>query len=187
MRVHAISIAIAAALLSNTVILLYYRAQLARAHTAIAIEREQHAIHLKSLSETAIAAQQKTYADYQAAVIKIENLDTQLTKEYLAHETDNLNYRIALTNGTERLRVALANRSTHHNRLRNMPQTIPATSMGDGSPTYADIDPPTAESIFRVAADADHEISKLRALQGYVCAVRPEMVGCLKSTNVLKQ
>ncbi len=134
MRAHAISIAIAAALLSNTVISLYYRAQLAQAHTAIAIEREQHAIHLKSLSEAAIAAQQKAYADYQAVVIKIEKLDAQLTKEYLAHEADNLNYRIALANGTERLRVALANRSTHLNRLRRMPKTTRTPSVGDGTP-----------------------------------------------------
>ncbi len=178
MRVHAISIAIAAALLSNTVISLYYRTQLAQAQTEIAIEREQHAIRLKSLSEATIAAQQKAYTDYQTAVIKIEKLDAQLTKEYLAHETDTRNYRIALANGTERLHVALTNYSTYHNCLRNMPQTTRTTSVGDGSPIYADIDPSVAESIFRVAANADYEISKLKALQGYVCAVRPETVGC---------
>ncbi len=176
---HAISIAIAAALLFNTVISLYYRAQLAQAHTEIAIEREQHAIHLKSLSEAALAAQQKAQNDYQAALAKIETLDAQLTREYQAHETDNLNYRLALANGNERLHVALANGSTHHNRLRRMPKTTRAPSVGDGSPICADLNPATAQSIFRVAADADHEISKLRALQGYVCAVRPETVACL--------
>lgn len=43
---------------------------------------------------------------------------------------------------------------------------------------YADLDAAVAERVSAVAAGAQREIKKLRALQGYMCAVRPQTVSC---------
>ncbi|WP_338911854.1 hypothetical protein [Mycetohabitans rhizoxinica] len=45
---------------------------------------------------------------------------------------------------------------------------------------FAGRDPIPAQHVFAIADDDQREIKKLRALQGYVCAVRPETVDCGK-------
>ncbi|WP_197328712.1 lysis system i-spanin subunit Rz [Ralstonia syzygii] len=175
MNARIIAITVAVALLSCVGTTLYYRAQLAQAHAETATARAQHARDLKAVSDTALTAEREASASSQAAAQKIEALDGQLTKERQTHEADSRNYRTALAAGTERLRVAVANCSAGRGDVSD---AASAAGVGDGATAYADLDAATTQRVFSVAADDQREIDKLRALQGYVCAVRPETIGC---------
>ncbi|CBW74482.1 unnamed protein product [Mycetohabitans rhizoxinica HKI 454] len=164
-----------AATLSGAALGLYYCAQLAQAHAEAAVVRERHALELKAISNAVLAAERKASENRQAAAKRIEALDAQLTKERQAHETDSRRYRVALAAGTERLRVAVRNCSTRDDDLSGIASTA---SVGDGATAYADLDAAVAERFFAVAADDQREIDKLRALQRYVCTVRPATAGC---------
>lgn len=167
-------LAAVAAALSGAAVSLYYRAELAHAHAETAAVRAQHALEIKALSDTALAAERQSLADRQAAAQKIESLDSELTKERQTHEADSRTYRAALATGTQRLRVAVANCSAS---ARGMSNAASTASVDNGAAAYADLDPAIAQRIFEVAADDQREIDKLRALQGYVYAVRPETIG----------
>jgi hypothetical protein len=164
-----------AAALSGAALGLCYCAQLAQAHAEAAAVRERHALELKAISDAVLAAERKASENRQAAAEKIEVLDAQLTKERQAHEADSRRYRAALAAGTERLRVAVRNCSTRGDDLSG---TASTASVDDGAAAYADLDPAIAQRVFAVAADDQREIDKLRALQRYVCAVRPQTAGC---------
>ncbi len=170
-----IAIMTISAILSGISVSTYYRVKLERARAETATVQKQCAIDLKIISDTALAAERKTSENSQAAAKKIEALDAQLTKERQTHETDNRHYRAALTAGAERVRIAVANCSASRN---NLPSATRAASLDNVAATYADLDTATAKRIFSVAADDQQEIDKLRTLQGYVCAIRPETAGC---------
>ncbi|KAG0162409.1 hypothetical protein DFQ30_002099 [Apophysomyces sp. BC1015] len=165
----------AAAVLFSTGASLYYRAQLARAYAETATVCEQYALNLKAISDAALAAERKALATSQAAAKKIEALDAQLTEERQVHEADSHHYRAALAAGTERLRVAVTNCSAGRDDVSSVTR---ATRVGDGGAAYADLDRAVAERVFAVATDDQQQIDKLRALQGYMCAVRPQTAGC---------
>ncbi|WP_414734284.1 lysozyme [Burkholderia pseudomallei] len=78
--------------------------------------------------------------------------------------------------GTERLRVAVRHCTAAGGD--GVPGASSAAGVGDGAAAYADVDAAVAERVFDVAGDDQREIDKLTALQGYVCAVRPETPGC---------
>lgn len=149
--------------------------RLAEEQAARARDHEQHAEQMKAISDAALAAQQKATAMREVQARRIETLDAQLSQERQVHENENQRLRDALAAGTERLRVAVVNCST---RSRDMSGFAATTGMGDGSPTYAELDPTVAERVFRVADDDQREIDKLKALQAYVCTVRPETAEC---------
>lgn len=156
---------------------LYYRAQLSQAHAEIAAVRAQHASDMKAISDAALDAERQASAKSLEAAQKIEAIDAKIMKERQTHETENRSYRAALAAGAERLRVAVANCSAGASGLSD---SAGAAGVGDDAAAYADIDAAVAERIFSVAADDQREIDKLRALQGYVCAVRPETADCDK-------
>jgi hypothetical protein len=151
---------------------------LAHERAAHARDSEQYAKTLKAMSDAALAARQKAEKDRQTAAKKIEALDAQLTKEQQAHEADNLDYRTPLAAGTERLRIAVAHCSADATGMRG---AAGAAGVDNEAPAYADLDPAVAERVFRVAGDDQREIDKLRALQAYVCAIRPSTPGCAGS------
>lgn len=164
-------LAAVAAALSGAAVSLYYRAELAHAHAETSAIRAKHALDIKAISDAALAAERQSLADRQTAAKRIESLDSELTKERQTHEADSRTYRAALATGTQRLRVAVANCSAS---ARRVPGATPAASVDNGTAAYADLDPAVAQRVFEVAAADQREIDKLRALQGYVCAVRPE-------------
>lgn len=165
----------AVAVLSGAAVNFYCRVQLAQVHAEVLAVRERHALDLKAISDAALAAERKALENSQAAAQKIEALDAELTKERQVHEADSRRYRAALAAGTERLRVAVRNCSTRDDDLSGAASTA---SVGDGATAYADLDAAVAERVFAVAADDQREIDKLRALQRYVCTVRPATAGC---------
>lgn len=171
---------ITAAILSSAGVSLHYRAQLAQAHTETAAARVQHARDLKAVSDAVLTAEREASMNNQIAAGKIEALDAQLTKERQIHENDSRNYRVALAAGTERLRVTVANCSAG---ASDVSDTASAAGVGDDTTTYADLDAATAQRIFSVTDDDQREIDKLRTLQGYVCAVRPETADCVERSH----
>jgi hypothetical protein len=148
---------------------------LANERAAHARDSEQYTKTLKAISDASLAARQKAEKDRQTAEKKVEALDAQLTKEQQANEADNLDYRAPLAAGTERLRIAVAHYSADAAGVRG---AASATGVDDEGPAYADLDPAVAERVFSVAGDDQREIDKLRALQAYVCAIRPDTPGC---------
>jgi hypothetical protein len=165
----------AVAVLSGAAVNFYCRAQLAQVHAEVLAVRERHALDLKAISDAALAAERKALKNSQAAAQRIEALDAHLTKERQVHEADSRRYRAALAAGTERLRVAVRNCSTRGDDLSG---TASTASVDDGAAVYANLDPAIAQRVFAVAADDQREIDKLRALQRYVCVVRPGTIGC---------
>jgi prophage endopeptidase len=152
------------------------------ANRTLAAERLAHAEDVRRLTEqinaataAATLAAQKAFADHQAQEQRLAAIDAQLTQEAQAHEADARSYQSALAAGTQRLRVAVARCSTRRDAV---PAAASAPGVGDGAPTYADLDPAVASRVFGVATDDQQEIEKVKVLQGYVCAIRPDLPAC---------
>ncbi|OXI67374.1 lysozyme [Burkholderia sp. AU28863] len=150
--------------------------QLADEKAARARDAQRHVGELTVISQAALAAEQRAIAAHDAAASQVAAVDAQLTKERTDHETDNRSLRAALAAGTDRLRVAVRNCTTAGSD--GLPGTSGAASMGDGAAAVADLDPAVAERVFGIAGDDQREIDKLKAVQGWVCAVRPATPGC---------
>lgn len=154
----------------------YENRELLAEQAAHAKDNERDASDLNAISKAALDAEQRAIDAHDKAEAAISAADAQITKEKDAHETDNRNYRAALAAGTERVRVAVTNCSAAGgNDATGAPG---AASVGNGAAAYADLDRAVAERVFRVAGDDDNEISKVKALQAYVCAIRPKTPGC---------
>lgn len=154
----------------------YENRELLAEQAAHAKDNERHASDLNAISKAALDAEQRAIDAHNKAEAAISAADAQITKEKDAHETDNRNYRAALAAGTERVRVAVTNCSAAGGD--DATGTPGAAGVGNGAATYADLDRAVAERVFRVAGDDDNEISKVKALQAYVCAIRPATPGC---------
>jgi len=153
-----------------------YGAQLEAERTAHAQDNERHAHDLTAMSSAALDAENRAIDAHSAAESRIAAADQQLTKERQSHEADNASFRARLAAGTERLRVAVTGCSAAGGDEES--GAAGAAGMGDGAAAYAELDPAVAERVFRVAGDDDNEISKVKALQAYVCAVRLDTPGC---------
>ncbi|WP_322070999.1 lysis system i-spanin subunit Rz [Paraburkholderia bannensis] len=150
--------------------------QLAAEQTAHANDNAQHASEIQAFSRAALEGEQRAVDAHNLAASAVAAADAAITQEKEAHETDNRNYRSALAAGTERVRVAVRNcAATGSNAVAGSPG---AAGVGDGGAAVADLDPAVAERVFGVAGDDQHEIDKVKALQAYVCAVRPKTPGC---------
>jgi prophage endopeptidase len=151
-------------------------AALAAEQATHARDNERHANELLSFSQTALDAQQRAIDEHADKARRVAELDAQLTKEKGIHEAQSRRYRDDLATGAQRLRVAVTNCSaTSGDSLSGASGTA---GVGDGAATYADLDRAVAQRVFAVAADDQHEIDKLKALQGYVCAIRPGTPQC---------
>lgn len=153
-----------------------YAAQLAAEKTAHAKDNEKHANDMVTISRAALDGEQRAIDAHTKAEAEVASADAQTTKERDTHETDNRNYRAALAAGTQRVRVAVRNCSTAS--PANVSGAAGAAGVGDGATASADLDPAVAQRVFRVAGDDDNEISKVKALQAYSCAIRPSTPGC---------
>ncbi|MEM5325156.1 lysis system i-spanin subunit Rz [Paraburkholderia sp. JHI2823] len=150
--------------------------QLAAEQAARAKDNEQHANDMLNVSRAALEGEQRAIDAHNVAQDALAAADAAITQEKDAHEADNRNYRSALAAGTERVRVAVRNcAAVGGNAVTRSPG---AAGVGDGGAAVADLDPAVAERVFRVAGDDQHEIDKVKALQAYVCAVRPKTPGC---------
>ncbi|AYZ68161.1 lysozyme [Burkholderia multivorans] len=150
--------------------------QLADEKAARSADSQRHANDLTTISRAALAAEQRAIAAHDAAASRGAAVDAQLTKERTDHEAENRTVRAALAAGTDRLRVAVRNcAAAGSDRL---PGVAAAAGVGDGVAADADIDPAVAERVFGVASDDQREIDKLKAVQGWACAVRPATPGC---------
>ncbi len=143
--------------------------RLADEQAARALDAQRHAEALGKISRAAIAA-------HDAAASAVAAVDQRTTKERNEHEAESRSLRAALAAGTERLRVAVRHCTAAGGD--GVPGASSAAGVGDGAAAYADVDAAVAERVFGVAGDDQREIDKLTALQGYVCAVRPETPGC---------
>lgn len=143
---------------------------------ARAVDAKRHSDVLAEMSAAALRAEQRAIEAHHAAASRVAQVDAKLTKERIEHESEARGLRAALAAGTERLRVAVRNCSTVTD---GMPGAAGAPGVGDGATAVADLDGAVAESVFAIAEDDQHEIDKLSALQGYVCAVRPRTNGCI--------
>lgn len=153
-----------------------------RADHVLANEQLAHAVDVQRLTrqldaDTAAAATaaQKALGEHQAQEARITALDARLTQETQAHETAARSYQSALAAGTQRLRVAVAHCTASRN---DVPVAASAPGVGDGAPTYADLDAAVASRVFGVAVDDQRQIDKLKVLQGYACTVRPDLPAC---------
>jgi hypothetical protein len=154
----------------------HYAAKLATEQASHAGDNEQHAVDLNLISKAALDAENRAIDAHTAAEAKIAAADAQFTIEKQAHETENSSLRRDLASGAQRLRVAVTNCTAAGGN--SGAGTSSTTGMGDGATAYADLDRAVAERVFRIAGDDDNEISKVKALQAYVCAVRPSTPGC---------
>lgn len=150
--------------------------RLAAEQAARAQDGAQHANDMLAVSRAALEGEQRAIDAHNVAQDALAAADAAITKEKDAHETDNRNYRAALAAGTERVRVAVRNCSSTGSGAES--GSAGAGGMGDGAAAVADLDPAVAERVFGVAGDDQHEIDKVKALQAYVCAVRPRTPGC---------
>ncbi|KVD76970.1 lysozyme [Burkholderia sp. ABCPW 14] len=150
--------------------------RLADEQAARALDAQRHAEALGAISRAALDAEQRAIAAHDAAASRVAAVDAKTTKERNKHEAENRSLRAALGAGTERLRVVVRNCAAA-GRDGLSGAGSPA-GMGDGATAYADLDGALAERVFAVAGDDQREIDKLTALQGYVCAVRPETPSC---------
>ncbi|WP_042297106.1 lysis system i-spanin subunit Rz [Paraburkholderia bannensis] len=150
--------------------------QLAAEQAAHAQDNEKAANDMLNVSRAALNGEQRAIDAHNLAASAVAAADAAITQEKDAHETDNRNYRSALAAGTERVRVAVRNcAATGSDAAAGSPG---AAGLGNGSAAVADLDPAVAERVFGVAGDDQHEIDKVKALQAYVCAVRPKTPGC---------
>ncbi|MBO7884801.1 lysis system i-spanin subunit Rz [Burkholderia pseudomallei] len=152
--------------------------RLADEQAARALDAQRHAEALGAISRAALDAERRAIAANDAAASAVAAVDQRTTKERNEHEAENHSLRAALAAGTERLRVAVR-RCTAAGR-DGMPGASGAAGVGDGAAAYADVDAAVAERVFGVVGDDQREIDKLTALQGYVCAIRPQSPGCQK-------
>ncbi|AOJ81157.1 lysozyme [Burkholderia savannae] len=152
--------------------------RLADEQVARALDALRHAEALDAISQAALDAEQRAIAAHDAAASAVAAVDQRTTKERNEHEAESRSLRAALAAGTERLRVAVRN-CTAAGR-DGVPGDSSAAGVGNGAAAFADVDPAVAERVFAVAGDDQREIDKLTALQGYVCAIRPQSPGCQK-------
>ncbi|MBB3260016.1 hypothetical protein F4827_005088 [Paraburkholderia bannensis] len=150
--------------------------QLAAEQAARAKDNEQHTSDMLAVSRAALNGENRAIDAHNQAASAVAAADAATTKEKEAHEADNRNYRSALAAGTERVRVAVRNCAAAGGNAGAGSSS--AAGMGDGGAAVADLDPAVAERVFGVAGDDQHEIDKVKALQAYVCAVRPKTPGC---------
>ncbi|NYH13414.1 lysis system i-spanin subunit Rz [Paraburkholderia bryophila] len=150
--------------------------QLADEKAAHAVDNERHANDMLAVSRAALEGEKRAIDAHKQAEVAIAAADAQITNEKEVHENQNRNYVAALAAGTERLRIAVSNCSAAGRD--DVSGTTGTASVGDGAAAYADVDRAVAERVFRVAGDDDNEISKVKVLQAYVCAVRPTTPGC---------
>ncbi|KVZ57498.1 lysis system i-spanin subunit Rz [Burkholderia ubonensis] len=150
--------------------------QLADEQAARAADAQRHAGDLTSISQAALAAELRAIAAHDAAASRVAAVDAQFTKERNDHENENRSMRAALAAGTDRLRVAVRNCTAAGSD--GLPGAAGTAGVGDGAAAVADVDPATAERVFAVAGDDQREIDKLKAMQGWACAVRPATPGC---------
>jgi hypothetical protein len=134
-----------------------------------------NAATIGKMSAAAEQADEQAMTAHRVAEGKIATLDAQLTQERQEHEADSRKYTAALAAGTRRLRIAVTSCSASRD---DVPATAPATRVDPGAPTYADIDPATASRVFGVADDDQRQIDKLKGLQQWACAVRPDLPAC---------
>ncbi|KVD70111.1 lysozyme [Burkholderia sp. ABCPW 14] len=150
--------------------------RLSEEQAARANDAQRHANDLSAISRVALDAEQRAIAAHDTAASAVAAVDAQFTKERNDHEADNRNYRVALAAGTERLHVAVRNCSA--TSADGVSGASGAAGVVDGAPAYADIDAAVAERVFAVAGDDQNEIDKLKTLQGWACAIRPQTPGC---------
>ncbi|NIF51396.1 lysis system i-spanin subunit Rz [Burkholderia sp. Ax-1724] len=139
-------------------------------------DNEQHANDLNAISKAALDAEQRAIHDHTVAEGRITTLGDQLTKEKEAHEADNARNRAAIADGTRRLRIAVTN--FHPAGGEQADTTAGSSDVGDGAAGTAELSRPFGLALFSIADDADADRRKVIYLQGYVCAIRPETVGC---------
>ncbi|QUO27050.1 lysis protein [Burkholderia cenocepacia] len=150
--------------------------RLATVRAAHARNNARHAAELGAMSKAALDAEQRAIAAHDAAATRIAESDARLYREREAHESDSRAFRDQLATGAQRLRVAV--RNCIADRGDRVSATASAAGMGDGTAAYADLDGTIAQRVFGVAERDQSEIDKLRALQDYVCAVRPATTVC---------
>ncbi|WP_334037941.1 lysis system i-spanin subunit Rz [Burkholderia gladioli] len=143
-----------------------------------AVDGQRHAEQLIGLSRSALDAEQRAMDAHDTAAAAVAAADRKQTEERVKHETENRDYRAALREGAERLRIAVTSCSAAGGGGVDMPDSAGAAGLGDGATAYADLDPATAERVFAVAGDDENQIDKLRILQAYVCKVRLDTPGC---------
>lgn len=150
--------------------------QIAVEQAAHAKDNERAANEMLNVSRAALEGEQRAIDAHNLAALAVATADAATTKEKDAHETDNRNYRDALAAGAKRVRVAVRNCSAiGGNVVAGSPG---AAGVVDGAAAVADLDPAVAGRVFGVAGDDQREIDKVKALQAYVCAVRPSTPGC---------
>lgn len=134
----------------------------------LATEKAAHAADLAKINAKAAQDLATALANQHAAEGKVATIEQQFNTEVTNHAKDNLAFQSQLASGAERLRVRVTS------CVPGTPsgQSTAATGSTDGAAAYADVDPTVATGIVQVAADDQHEIDKLKALQAYVAALQ---------------
>lgn len=149
---------------------------LAREQAAHARDAKACAQKILELSEKVAKATTASIAANKAAAARIYALDQQLHAEKALHEADNAKNRIAIADGTRRLRIKVSGcADSNHNRASN--PSARTGGMGDGAGAHAELSPAAGAALFAIVDDADKDArAKAEYLQRYVCALQREEI-----------
>jgi len=151
----------------------YENRALAIEQAAHARDNEHNANRLKAVSDAALAAEQKAIADGRVAAGRIAALDSQLTQERQAHESDNAKNRAAIADGARRLRIAVTNYAPAAGSSDAAGSGTSAGSVGNGAGGTAELSPAFGSALFGIVDDADSDArAKADYLQHYVCVLQ---------------
>lgn len=173
--IAALAAAVAGAAIGGTAAYEFENRALQAEKAAHAQDTAKYEAQRAQYAAAAAQAASAALAQQQAQATQIADLDDQLTKEKQAHEIDSRNYAAALASGAQRVRVAVRNCAF---ATAGSGKGAAAPGVDDGGAATADLDPAVASRVFSVAGDDQREIDKLRALQAYVCTIRPDAPGC---------
>jgi predicted enzyme involved in methoxymalonyl-ACP biosynthesis len=137
---------------------------------ALATEKAAHASDLERVNAEAAQQLATALSKQQAAEGRVATVEQQFNTEVSKHAKDNLAYQSQLASGAQRLRV----RVTSCVPSATAGKGTAAASGNDGTAAVADLDPTVATGVVQVAADDQHEIDKLKALQAYVAALQEQ-------------
>jgi hypothetical protein len=106
-------------------------------------------------------------ANQQAAEAKVAGIEKQFNDEVSQHANDVLSYRAQLASGAQRM-------SVHVTHCASASEGASPAGGADGAAAVANLAPAVADGLAEVVGDDQHEIDKLKALQGYVSALQSQ-------------
>lgn len=149
----------------------FIESNIAAKHLAIekagrAADKQAAAERMKAVSDAALKAQTDSAKAAEAAQAQIAGFEQQLQEQREIDEKANLQYQSSLASGAQRLRV----RTSACIPSGGSPavQGAAASSVGNDTPGYADIDPAVSSALYGLTYKGDRYREQLIYLEGYI-------------------